>query len=330
MHPEYVKYDPFRSPQWRSERVLEMIEAENGPLRPRRFDDSYVRTYRQFLIRWRNTEEDEEKTFLFPQAPSLYYAQHWHYHPDPEWRTLLQARILTRASDQDIAEAFGTLPDSVFWYETIFFNVRDRLNCHDWIVKSILGTALTRSTHRDGSLTDQQRDLVYKLFGYFGGPLVLNVMISGFDAASFPKKSSEIANWFDNSLKMLLRSRAAAAARIFEINRYNVMQLFELSLGVMNHDFAAKGAAGGAQNELQQNIEALMQEIEWGLAYDEESLEQINSQQQAYVRSAVEPRASEQLQLAAGETPALLTYDAARQTRTLELDPDEIVEITED
>lgn len=313
----YSKFDPFRSPQWRFERTLELVEHEPAPRRAQRCDDSQVRTYRNFLIRWRATQADDERATLFPRHPGLYYAQTWQFHADSEWRSLLQARILSRESPEKIAMRFGTLPSAVSWYEAIFFNVLDRIDCRDWIEKAVIASSASKIANRDGSLTASQRDLAYKIFGYFGGPDVLDILVSGLAGGFVPQGTKATEKWVDAAFKSVLKSRALTAAKTFEVNRYNVMQLFEITLGIMNHDFAVSGEGGGDQNEANAGISEFLQHVPWALSCDDKVAR--TPAQQRFERSRVEPRANESLALASDEVPRLLQFHEAKQTRaTLE------------
>jgi hypothetical protein len=42
MNANFFKFNPFRLPQWRAERVWQMLEHRPSPLKPRRYDDQYV------------------------------------------------------------------------------------------------------------------------------------------------------------------------------------------------------------------------------------------------------------------------------------------------
>lgn len=45
------------------------------------------------------------------------------------------------------------------------------IHCRDWVAKVIKGPPEDRVANRDGTITDGQRGYIYRLFGYFGGPL---------------------------------------------------------------------------------------------------------------------------------------------------------------
>lgn len=313
MHKDFQTYNPFRVPQWRYDRVLQLVEHRPRARRPSpKRDDEYVRAYWNFFRKYDRAEEEEDRLALFPNQPAMYYAHLIHHHPDREWRAMIQARLLTRVSDEEIAETAATLPEAIFLYEKLFFHVRDRIDSHDWIVKTVMGTAANRASNRNDSWTDNQRNLAYKLFAYFGGPIVLDVIISGFLSGDFPKNKSQIGPWFDSTMRLLVKRKATMAAQLFEVNKWNVMQLLEIHLQISNAENAAQS---GPQTDIEKGINALLQTVPWGLA--KRGYDQLTEEQQRYALSPVEPNAMEQMSLASGKVPASLIEITGKQDQKL-------------
>lgn len=303
-HPQFQLFNPMRPPQWRSDRALSLRE-NNPPLRPSAYDDKHVREYSKFLRKYMETRANPDaRMSLYPRWPGIFMAQFLHFDADTEWRAIVQARLLAGCSFEEIASNLGTLPCVIEWYERLFFNVLDRLECHDYIVKSVLGTALERAANREGTITDYQRDLSYKLFGYFGGPLVLDIIISGFTSGTLPTSAGDVAPWLNKTIKGLLRSKAAVAAKTFEVNKFNVMQLFELQLATVTQDAQLKELKGTSDTKLEPIVNALLDQVPWKMAIDQEKF--ANQAQIAYLDSAVEPRLHEHMVLNTGQIPKSL------------------------
>jgi hypothetical protein len=68
--------------------------------------------------------------------------------------------------------------------------------------------------------------LSLKYFAYFGGEVICNYMIHGFHQRQHVSDPDDAMEFFDSFFSMQLRKRSAHAVRTFEINKYNVMQLF--------------------------------------------------------------------------------------------------------
>lgn len=303
MHSQFEQFNPSRSPRWRYDHCLSLVEHSPRPKPASPKDDQYVRTYRRFLLRFHREDatSDSQRHQLFSANPGLYYAHSLYHQNDTEWRSILEARILTGASDEDIAETLGTLPETVDWYEQLFFNVRDRIDKQDWIVKTVIGTPAARLANRYDTTTDHQRDMLYRLFGYFGGPLVLSVIVSGFESRSLPNKTSQLANWFDSAIQTAIRRRAVMEAQRFEVDKFKVMELLNLHANLVN---AAKGSGGSGNVDYTKILEAAVSSVPWALAG--KGVRELPATQQRFLTSHVEPRADEQLQLASGELPSTL------------------------
>ena len=308
----------MRDPGWRFARVLHLLESGPRPLRPTRNDDRYIRGYVKFLTEyryaWTRAESEMEQLHrdpadsprlsrLFAKFAERWYSYRWHMHEDREWRALLQARILAREDDDEIAVHFGTLPKVVHWYERMFFNVRDRLESRTWIAKTILQSATFRAANRDGSMTENQRDLMYKLFAYYGGSYALDAVITGFEHDAMPASASGVSLWFEKTAKSLLRIRATTALQLFEANKFNVMQLFDLCFNVMS----VMERAGTTGSPLEEAVADALSSLNWQMAVrDEQSLFATSD----CLQGPAEPRTKELLMLSSGEEPQeLLEYN---------------------
>ena len=302
MHSQFQRYNPFRPAAWRQERVLELIENLPAPKKPnRRRDDKYVRDYYRFLLKYMAQTTEAGRSALFEANPALFYAHAIHFHPDKEWRSIAQGFLLTGDPLEECSAVLDTLPEALHWYEKLFFNVRDRLDAEVWVAKTILGSSAYRAANREGTVTDNQQDLLFKLFGYYGGPLILRIVISGFRRGSLPRRREEIGPWFDDTFTTLIKSRSAQAARVFQINKYNVMQLMDIQCGIMVAERSV--AQGGPETDVEQNVKAFMERIPWFMAKKNAKDLSGDSVALHYATSAIEPRADDQMAMALGFTP---------------------------
>jgi hypothetical protein len=196
--------NPFRSLSWRFERVREI----EGGAPPSRWDDQLIRQYAWFYALLGSGAKIDPAEFdsLLP----LYEAHRISL--DIDLRALLEAYILAGESDEQIARRFDLLPNTVKWFEAMFFHVRDRLEAQTWIVKSIGATLGSRSAvSPDGVLTPEQIRLTLRVFGYFGGPRVLDEvwreLQPGASAASLKDET-----WLSPREKMSIKVRGVIAA----------------------------------------------------------------------------------------------------------------------
>jgi hypothetical protein len=335
MHAAFYKNNPFRSPQWRADRVMQMVERKPTPLKPKSFDDHYVRSYRRFLLAYLDESNEElDKFDIFMDQPHLYQAHMFHWYPDKEWRQILQAYLLTGESFADIAMAVSTEETVVDHYEKLFFNIRDRQHNRAWMIKTVLGSPEERASNKSDTMTEDQRGFMYRLYAYTGGTYVLEAALLSSSLLSMPKKE-EIAEWWDASYEQMIRSRATTAARIFEINRSNVMFLLELASGMANARVAAKAATGidkGEANYADQ-IKIIAKSLRTGMLARE--MESLGSLDEFETKTAIEPRVAERLAISRGEMPqSLLEAQSSIDRERIKLHEDEALaaeleEITE-
>lgn len=293
--------------------MLQLVDARPEPkMASRKYDDKYVKGYRNFLLKWKaakiavDTEAEQMK--LFHATPEIYYAHTFHSHPDVEWREILEARLLAREPDDYIAFELSTIPGAIDWYENLFFNIRDRLASRSWVVKTILGLVQHRTSTGDETISADQRWLAYKLFAYFGGPLVLDIIISGFDESTIPSKNEKAGEFIDHIMQTGVRRSSSMAAQFFSVNKFNVMQLLEIQQRFMIFESEARSASGGAGQDYEANIERFFEHIP--LAIGTKAREGRTPQTLLFEKTSVEPRADEQLALSRGEVPDSLKVKA--------------------
>ena len=266
MNPNiFIQGLPFRRPKWRLERVVQLISRRPNPLRPGRYDDHYVRAYRRILLELAAADDDEAKReAVFLEYPHVCRGHLLHYSPDIERRQILEARLLTSETIQEIAIRFATVPEVIDYYEKLFFHVRDRLQCSDWIRKVIKGP---RGDYRDdgeGVVTDEQRGYVYRLFAFFGGPLVLDAAVNGMINTTMPQHAEDVHAWFDDALNKIVKTSAAAAATTLQFNQQNMMQMIKLALRTSSARAATRAKL--ADPLLEQRIEQALATIGCGPA----------------------------------------------------------------
>lgn len=295
---KFQKYNPFREPNWRYNRVLELAERQGAPGRVSwRTDDDYVKVAKNFVVQY-NRLPEEERNQLFASNPGLYYAYMLNEAPDEEVNCMVQARILAGETDAEIADHICTLPATIEWYEALFFNVRDRLGCQDWIVSTILGPSAERG------VKDRSFDFAAKMFGYFGGSLALEVIATGFNIEDRPKGRDQVSDFLDTATMIGLKRKSAMAAMTFEVNKFNVMQLFDTHARLMEMERSAD-AAGAIQNNYEKNVASLFKEMDWTAGIEGKRPMPGNSPLRKFRGLAAEPRAEELAQLGKGNDDEL-------------------------
>lgn len=322
-HADFQKYNVFRRPDWRFERVIELCDRFPAPGRASRRDDRYVKAARSFLLRWRARDGDSEREELFWENPGLFYAFQIHERAgeEPEPAHFLQARLLARQTPAEVAACLSTCPEAVEWYEALFFNVTDRLDNRDWITKQVLLPAILRN---HGITPDPKGDeppvdpaaaalfrkaapvalpfldASLKLFAFFGGKYLVDVMITGFEAGKPLQSPEQMTQWFDAHWATTIRRRSHQAALQFEINKYNVMELFAIHTRIKEIE-KAEDSDGRRRSLIETHTRALLDDLPWAAG---EAAERsiAGTPLEPYDGYAAELRDDELLQTAAGAT----------------------------
>jgi hypothetical protein len=300
--PPFVKINPLIGPQWRADRARFLVS--NGK-NPERFDDTYVRTYRKILIR----QKIGGAAAAYMTNPQGYVAVSINDFPDSEWRDIIQAKLLTKEDFSEIAEWIGTEEGVIDFFEKVFFNVRGRTENRGWIIKAILGTPDDRaSTNELRTITDSQRAVLYRLFAYYGGSEALEAALTGLMPSSLPSAKKDVEKWYDKALEQVLRTKAMQAARMMEVNKFNIMQVLELAVTGSREQYAATAGTHASFDDFAEKVTGVM----GGWSMSERGFSQKSEVEKKMVAGAVEPRVQERLEVLNGQDPTTLAYDEAR------------------
>ena len=238
---EYERYNMFCKPDWRYRRVLELCDRFPTPGHCSRRDDIYVRQFRNFLLRWRSSDESRRKLMLY-ENEGLYRAYQLHERmiEEPEPANFLQARLISGQTPEEICEMMPLTPEIIDWYSKLFFDVLERRQYRDWVTKQVITPAIMRS-HRQvnfdpedgidlptGVVSRGFLDSTLKLFSYFGGPFIADLMINGMLVGKPCTSQEDVPNWLDSMWSLSAKKRSAMAVQSFDVTKYNVIELFHL------------------------------------------------------------------------------------------------------
>jgi len=329
-----MDYDPYLRPDWRFERVLEMTSQTPEPGKPNRMDDKYIKDTRNFFLKFHGkfSEESEDKMRrerdkLEQKMPGLYYA--WKiYDGDgglhPNTRFMLEARLLARQAYDRIAFGLRTNVDVIHWYEKVFFNVTPWLDAVDWIGEMVLNSSadhlvqaerahkLDKSSGNDEKEDGKSRfevppvvkaeyDFTCKSMAYYGGEHLCDLLFRGFIPGRPCRSQDDIDEWLNETMQMIVRRRSLQAALKFDVNKYNVMELFQAHLRIIE---IARGAEadGGKQTPIEKHIHAMLAELPWTVGKEARELFEGTAVGQ-FDEMAAELRDDELQLVAAGEMP---------------------------
>jgi hypothetical protein len=160
-----------------------------------------------YLRALRRCRDDRDREKVVRRWPELHAARLL-AEAGGEHRWEIESRLLADQSDDEIAERTGLTAGAIGRFETLFFNVRARLAACDWV--------LTRAIWCGHSLSISMPDLgvVWKSVAYFGGPMVLEVMLSATLDRPFPASIDQGMHGVDPGHAERLRMRARLLAEV--------------------------------------------------------------------------------------------------------------------
>ena len=308
---DFIRHDPRRSPRWRYERAQSLvdgtvIEGVRVPTRPvRNRDDHHITAAWAFIQQWELVSRSghnqrnlrEARLPLHVDNPGLFFAYDLFTAADGDrTRCELEARLLARQTDEQIAEELGTLPEVIDWYEQLFFNVRDRLHNRGYITNRVLMPGVTTNW-------DQLNlDLSSKFFGYFAGPYVLDAVLHCFDhGQQLPGPGDSLDDFYDNHFSSQFKRRTAEAVNVFELNKYNVVELFAVHTKLIELKRRAQEGESSFTT-VEASVGLVLESINFAAGDGRQNaLEQ--SPLKPYYGHAAELRADEMMRITAGEVP---------------------------
>jgi hypothetical protein len=288
--------DPFRTPDWRWRRVLELCDPPDGgpPRRATRYDDAWIIKARLFLPRWRARTSDQERRDLFHETPSvtLAYRLHERLGEDPA-ALCVEARLLARQDAETIAQVL--LPALA--------------SRRPFPLTPLAGPGAPPPSApplREPPVAQPFLDGSLKYLAYFGGPLFVDLLIQGVPAGQPLASPGGLPAWLDQMHGLILRRRSLQAALQFDVNKYNVMQLFELHTKIIEVENSAE-AGEARQTDVDRHVKAMIDSIPWAVGeggrrvvegtqlekYDEGSMELRDDEVQAAAMNQLDPRTVE-------------------------------------
>jgi hypothetical protein len=162
-----LRSDPFAPPEWRwlyACQVHEQIRTS----RRRRSDPDWLQP---LLALTEAVNPIGRKKRTESVSPELFVAYRLFEAGGPT-RWELEARILARQSNEDIAAAMGLGASVVSDFELNFFNVRNRLSAGDFILLEIVGY-LPFAGIREGDFRT-----LWRYYGFAAGPKMLEIVMA--------------------------------------------------------------------------------------------------------------------------------------------------------
>ena len=251
----------------------------------------WIKQAQRFQFALREAVSYDQQMQLIIDFPAIYDAHRLLAATSAQNRTLrwgIEARILAWQSDNEIAQAHGCRTEVIGAFESLFFNVRERLNRRDFILNSVLGLA------HDHDLNNQHDGRLWKLLGYLGGPHVLDAVISRAAGATWVHNADGVSSFFQGLAIGSMKFKAAIAALSVPVNGSTQLQLLEGFVKYIEVE-RSTDSVGQANDQIQEHLQALLSELPFqAIGIDNEK------QMSNYDTGAAELRTDELMRVAAG------------------------------
>lgn len=171
---DYYGFIGTRAPDWKWKRVLAIEAGDASPASitmDGRHNYEWISRASGF---WRSYSKDPNPAYntdLIGLYGDIYLAYNIFTDTETLFKPELEARVLARVESEEIAVLSGNPLEAIVAYEELFFDVRNRLDQKSYIMHYVIGKDLQ-------NLTPEKLDKLWKLFGYFYGPKVLDAFIS--------------------------------------------------------------------------------------------------------------------------------------------------------
>jgi hypothetical protein len=283
------KNSPMRSPDWRWRKATALVSADK---RPDRFsDDKIVHAAYKFFKILDKIEDPWEYCSKCIHNQELAEAHEIYTQPEAKmlkWE--LEARLLARLNAKEISDITGLSKKTVKWYESLFYNVVDRLDNTSWILHFAIGKSVFFGA------SERDMDILWKLYGYLYGSTKLDWIIH--------HRADEDANrWAYKEISANMLRKNLQSSKIVAANSWNQLQMLqlhqkeqEISVAAASHD-----GHGDNKNVLGYFMEAMSSVITTGSRPNNNDGLRLISED----TNAAEPRAYEASMIANGDTSIL-------------------------
>lgn len=247
-----------RKPSWRFDLAGELVGT--GRRAPSKRADAMLAAVFDFRRRYDRRRDDTDLEAIGLLHPDLTRAFDLYIRGGLN-RSELEARLLARQNDAEIAIAMNIPPGTVAAYEAAFFNVRDRLGSPYFVLLQAIPNHFEK-------LLESDTATILKLFGYFMGPVALDVMLKHAVDEAGRLRSPQLASLKTEDERLAARAQTAVAAMTGPVDPKRMVELLGGMQAIQHADLlAASGQASrGAEAVASSDRIVELAEVELGTA----------------------------------------------------------------
>jgi len=206
----YTLKDAHRPPYWRYERVKYVLSKAEDYQVFIQDDDIASRVFYLFCQDFAKAETPEEKYVLKKKYPGIYEAMQLRKYTSLDTLGLLEGYLLTEVDLGWLSDKFSLSPATVAWYEQLFFDSWSRRESNFWIETEVI-RGNNYPGHANFKLSPSyDRACAYRMFGYHGGIVALELFSTGFLTTDAKPQHKELAETFiQKALEMSISNEGA-------------------------------------------------------------------------------------------------------------------------
>ena len=178
------EWDPFVPVDWRARDAGSLIAGEATEWADA--DDPYVAAYAEYLRSLAAADVEPTQAAVAAQGAAIRTAHELAARDDPlEWE--IRARLLAGETDAEIGGRCTLPPDTIAWYEHVFFAVRASRKAEKYLLSHAVGNGIHRG------FLDREIGSFWAWIALGGGSSVLNIVIETFHAARQPGEPAALS-----------------------------------------------------------------------------------------------------------------------------------------
>jgi len=239
----------LRPPDWRYQRALRLVQ-EGRHLSPRHYDA----TTRAIAEQLRARQRKGVSAVVGSQGDiDLRAAMHIYFSTLP-LRAVIEALVLAGEAPTSIATHVGVSARAIEWYETAFFDVRDRLSAPAFIVHRVIAGAAAQS----GSAPFMH---VWKTAAYLGGASVLHVLLGIQKVDGLEQLLAHQRQQIRAGLQQQLLATASVLAADNPVAGARLLQLVDAGKGKAHEE--------NSLNEFEENVRQMLAHLHFSVGEPE-------------------------------------------------------------
>jgi len=293
-----------RPADWKWRRALGAVAGtEPGP--SRRWDKDvnagWIKRAIQFIEKNAAATTVAARYDLAHKYPDIYWAHALFISTTNILRYSIEAHVLAGSTNTDIAMRTNYAHTMIDTFCNLFFDVRDRLDCKQWVVHSIIGV----SVHN--GLAERQFDLLWKLYGLMMGPHMLDALELKFVNPNRPTSSDSVGTAIEDDVVSTMKLKASLAAKGVSANNSTYGMLLDRFIGFVEIE-RNSDTQGQAQSSILQTVESMLNKLPFKVGLTTERIGgrvrvmKPRTQLEEFDHTPVELTYAETLQTAAGHS----------------------------